>query len=213
MAYQPDAPFPKGRGNAIRSKDWNDAVTEVVRLDQAKLDKSGGTVAGNLTVTGNLSGRIAGTLASGTVGTDQLVDGAVTANKIANGSVTNAKLGPGAVFGDRIANGAIHPEKLIGTTFLRNVAFTLGNGVGTRLEVQLTTDPVPSNPPELATPFVFPMMFVSSTTAGAGFAWTHFYTRFLDINTLTYVGAHRVRFEQMQGGPTQILLTVFAFRF
>ena len=34
MAYQPKPPFPKSRGDAIRPGDWNEAVNEVVRLDQ-----------------------------------------------------------------------------------------------------------------------------------------------------------------------------------
>jgi len=214
MAYQPDAPFPKGRGNAIRSKDWNEAVNEVVRLDQAKLNQTGGTVSGNLAVTGNvavtgnLSGRISGTLAGGTVGRDQLTPDAVTSEKLADGSVTNSKLAAGSVTAVKVQNGTVFPEKLLGSFFLRNASFTLGSGVGTALEVQLTADPVPDGP----TPFVFPMMFVSSTTAGAGFSWSHFYTRFLDFDTFQYVGSHRVRFVQMQGGPTEIRLTAFAFR-
>ncbi len=208
MAYQPDPPFPKARGNGIRAKDWNDAVTEVVRLDGAKLDKSGGTVAGNLAVTGNLSGRISGTLANGTVGRDQLLDGAVTGEKIAAGSVSNPKLAQGAVSGDKVQNFSLHPDKLIGSYLLRNAAFTLGSGVGTSLEVVLTADPVLDGP----TPFVCPLMFVSSTTPGAGFSWNHFYTRFLDFTTFDYVGSHRVRFVQMQGGPTEIRLTVLGFR-
>jgi hypothetical protein len=204
MAYQPDPPFPKGRGDGIRSKDWNDAVTEVTRLDGAKLDRSGGTVSGNLTVTGNLTsgGTISGVLANGSVGQNQLV----------NGSVTNPKLAAGAVTTDKIQIGAVSTEKLLGNFFLRNGSFTLGNGIGTRLEVQLTADPVPSTTPNLPTPFVFPLMFVSSTSAGAQFSWTHFYTRFLDFDTFDYVGAHRVRFEQLGGGPIEIRLTVFALR-
>jgi hypothetical protein len=208
MAYQPDPPFPKARGNAIRSEDWNEAVTEVARLEQAKLDRAGGTLSGNLTVTGNLSGRITGTLADGTVGTNQLVNGSVTADKLAGGSVTNPKLSAGAVSTDKIQAGAVYPEKLVGTFFLRNASFTLGNGVGTTLEVVLTQDSVPDGP----TPFVFPMMFVSSTTPGAGFSWTHLYTRLLDFDTFQYVGSHRVRFVQVNGGAAEIRLTAFAFR-
>jgi hypothetical protein len=204
MAYQPDPPFPKGRGDGIRSKDWNDAVTEVIRLEGAKLDKSGGTVSGNLTVTGNVTsgGTISGVLANGSVGQNQLV----------NGSVTNPKLAADTVSPDKIQTGAVFVEKLVGTFFFRNASFTLGNTTGTRLEVQLTADGVSADGQNLPTPFVFPMMFVSSTTAGAQFSWTHFYTRFLDINTFQYVGAHRVRFEQMGGGPTEVRLTAFGFR-
>jgi hypothetical protein len=34
----PDPPFPKTQGDNIRSKDWNDVVKEVQRLDTAKLN-------------------------------------------------------------------------------------------------------------------------------------------------------------------------------
>ena len=84
MVLQPDPPFPKVRGNTIRSEDWNETVNEVVRLDAAKLNQTGGTVSGNLAVTGTLTGR----LANGSVGQPQLADGAVTAGKIAPGTIT-----------------------------------------------------------------------------------------------------------------------------
>ncbi|HYW53741.1 MAG TPA: tail fiber domain-containing protein [Dongiaceae bacterium] len=51
MPITPDAPFPKTAGNPIRSKDWNDAVTEIARLDTAKLNRAGGDrLAGPLSV-------------------------------------------------------------------------------------------------------------------------------------------------------------------
>ncbi|HKP87311.1 MAG TPA: hypothetical protein VJZ26_14500 [Blastocatellia bacterium] len=52
MPLTPDPPFPKSSGDNIRSKDWNDAVKEVQRLDTAKLDKAGGRVTGPLSVDG-----------------------------------------------------------------------------------------------------------------------------------------------------------------
>lgn len=54
MAFTPDSPFPKTRGHVIKSKDWNDAVTEVQRLDAAKVNKSGDGITGPLTIGGNL---------------------------------------------------------------------------------------------------------------------------------------------------------------
>jgi hypothetical protein len=54
MALNPDQPFPKTRGHVIRSKDWNDTVTEVQRLDTAKVNKAGDSVSGSLTVSGNV---------------------------------------------------------------------------------------------------------------------------------------------------------------
>jgi hypothetical protein len=98
MPLRPDQPFPKTRGNPIRAKDWNDAVTEVIRLDGAKLNQTGGTVGGNLAVTGNLSGgTITGNLGANTVGSGQLATGAVSTDKIATGAVTASKLAPASV--------------------------------------------------------------------------------------------------------------------
>ena len=54
MAFTPDSPFPKSRGHVIKSKDWNDAITEVQRLDTAKANKSGDSITGSLTIAGNL---------------------------------------------------------------------------------------------------------------------------------------------------------------
>lgn len=100
MAYTPATPYPKGRGDAIRSADWNEAVNELLRLENEKFNRAGGTVSGNLTV----SGTISGTLANNTVGTKQIVDG----------EVTSAKLAAGAINGDRLANATIPVTKLVG---------------------------------------------------------------------------------------------------
>src|SRR5215210_8059776 len=55
MPLTPDQPYPKKQGDNIRSKDWNDAVEEIKRLDTAKLSlATGGALAGPLTVKGNL---------------------------------------------------------------------------------------------------------------------------------------------------------------
>ena len=51
MPLAPDHPFPKTQGNTIRSKDWNDTVTEIIRLDGAKLNRAGADrLAGPLSV-------------------------------------------------------------------------------------------------------------------------------------------------------------------
>jgi hypothetical protein len=55
MVLTPDQPFPKTRGHVIRSKDWNDAIVEVQRLDTAKVNKSGDTITGSLTVGSSLN--------------------------------------------------------------------------------------------------------------------------------------------------------------
>jgi hypothetical protein len=54
VVFAPDQPFPKTRGHVVRSKDWNDAVTELLRLDAAKVNKAGDAMTGPLTVAGNV---------------------------------------------------------------------------------------------------------------------------------------------------------------
>ena len=67
MPFTPDAPFPKGRGDGLRSKDWNDLVNEVLRIDadkmnqdevqqltQDRVSKAGDAMQGPLTIDGNL---------------------------------------------------------------------------------------------------------------------------------------------------------------
>ena len=53
MAFQPQAPFPKSRGDMVRSTDWNDLVSEVQRLDNDKVNRAGDKV-GSLTINGTL---------------------------------------------------------------------------------------------------------------------------------------------------------------
>jgi hypothetical protein len=54
MAFQPQPPFPKSRGDMLRSTDWNDLVGEVQRLDNEKVNRSGDKI-GPLSVTGSLA--------------------------------------------------------------------------------------------------------------------------------------------------------------
>src|SRR5947209_14944589 len=51
MPIKPDAPFPKTQGDNVRSKDWNDAINELVRLDNDKANRSGDKFSGPLSVT------------------------------------------------------------------------------------------------------------------------------------------------------------------
>ncbi|MBI1930566.1 hypothetical protein HYR99_40760 [Candidatus Poribacteria bacterium] len=54
MPFTPAPPFPKGRGDGLRSQDWNDLVNEVIRLDDDKVNKAGDAMTGPLTIDGNL---------------------------------------------------------------------------------------------------------------------------------------------------------------
>jgi hypothetical protein len=55
MAFTPDLPFPKSAGDSIKSKDWNDLVTETRRLDTAKVERAGDAITGSLSVAGALA--------------------------------------------------------------------------------------------------------------------------------------------------------------
>lgn len=54
MPITPASPYPKSAGDAIRSQDWNQAVDEIIRLDNAKLNRAGDTITGDLTVNGSV---------------------------------------------------------------------------------------------------------------------------------------------------------------
>jgi len=54
MVLTPDQPFPKSQGDVIRSKDWNDAINEVVRLEDDKVNRAGDDITGSLTIDGNV---------------------------------------------------------------------------------------------------------------------------------------------------------------
>ncbi|MEA2301818.1 MAG: hypothetical protein QOE44_2353 [Solirubrobacteraceae bacterium] len=42
--------YPKGRGDAVKSQDWNDGFAEVDRLDATKVSTTGGQIDGTLDV-------------------------------------------------------------------------------------------------------------------------------------------------------------------
>lgn len=50
MPIKPDAPFPKTQGDNLRSKDWNDAINELIRLDNDKANRAGDKFSGPLSV-------------------------------------------------------------------------------------------------------------------------------------------------------------------
>src|SRR5437016_1239048 len=45
----------KNPGDLLRSSDWNELLVEAKRLDDAKFDKSGGALGGNLAIGGALA--------------------------------------------------------------------------------------------------------------------------------------------------------------
>ncbi len=55
MAFQPQPPFPKSRGDTVRSSDWNDLVGEVRRLDSDKVNRAGDKISGGLSISGSLA--------------------------------------------------------------------------------------------------------------------------------------------------------------
>lgn len=80
MAIIPTPPFPKAVGDIIKSTDWNQSVNEIVRLDNAKLNKAGDTMSGPLTINGALSvtGAVSNPSGSVAVNDDLAVAGALS---------------------------------------------------------------------------------------------------------------------------------------
>ncbi len=99
MPITPAPPFPKGPGDQLRSGDWNQVVNEVIRLDNAKLNLTGGTVSGPLTITGNAStGGNAVVTGSCTVNGNLSTGGALT---VAGSTAMNGGAGIGNLGGAR----------------------------------------------------------------------------------------------------------------
>lgn len=232
MAYTPANPYPKGRGDAIRSADWNDAVNEVVRLENDKFNKAGGTVNGNLAVTGTVSGtlvnnivganQIAGNavtttkiadqnvtaakIADGNVGTIKLANGAVTADKIVDQHVTTAKIADSGVTGAKITNNTIPVERLIGGAYY-TTSLTLNGSVNSTYAIYITSDQLNTSPPP---PPTFPLFFVSSTTDGAMFGYALDYRRY--ISGANSFGGHVVTFTNKVAVTTEIILSTYILR-
>src|SRR5215207_4573680 len=96
MAFTPDSPFPKTRGHVIKSKDWNDAITEVQRLDNAKVNKSGDSITGQLTISGNVGIGLTGPQKALSVNAALNVDQA---------NANNGAVNPGITFGSSSGEG------------------------------------------------------------------------------------------------------------
>lgn len=204
MAYAPATPFPKGRGDSIRSADWNEAMNELIRLETAKFDKTGGTVSGNLTVTGTISG----TLANNIVGPNQIAANAVTTVKLADGNVTNAKLANGSVTGLKVAAATVTPDKLSGGFNNFNTTITLGGAVNSIFGIFISMDLLDATPPPepLAS-----LLFVTTNTNNAIFTYHLEYRRFLDGSSRPN-GGNVLWFTNKVAVTTEIVFSVYNFR-
>jgi hypothetical protein len=146
MPIAPDAPFPKTAGHIVRSKDWNDLVVEVQRLDNAKVNRAGAdAIAGPLTIAGALTANstvtIAGTL---TVNSAATVFGALSARSTlavlgaTTLSSTVAVTGATALAGALTVAGAATLSSALSVAGALNVSGNVGVGVvgpGLKLEV------------------------------------------------------------------------------
>jgi hypothetical protein len=108
MAFTPDTPFPKTRGHVIKSKDWNDAITEVQRLDTAKVNRSGDSITGQLTVSGNVGIGLTGPQKALSVNAALNVDQA---------NANNGAVNPGITFGSSSGEGLASKRTASGNQF------------------------------------------------------------------------------------------------
>jgi hypothetical protein len=115
MPITPQPPFPKSKGDTVRSADWNDTVNEVIRLDNAKVNRNGDTIGGALTVNGGITipdNSLPGTklLANSTPGA-KLQDASIPASKLADNSVPGGKLQENTLQGSKILDDSIRAGK------------------------------------------------------------------------------------------------------
>lgn len=192
MAYTPATPYPKGRGDAIRSADWNEAVNELIRLENEKFNRTGGTVSGNLTVTGTVSGTLANNIVGNNqiaanavtnqkiadlnVTTGKIADLGVTTGKIADLNVTTGKIADSGVTGQKIAPGTISVDKLVGGSHLTAANVTLGATVGSVAGIFISGEFLDTTPPPAIS---LPLLFVTTPTNSAIFRYHLEFRRFL----------------------------------
>jgi hypothetical protein len=116
MPITPQPPFPKSKGDTVRSADWNDTVNEVIRLDNAKVNRGGDTISGALTVNGGITipdNSLSGVklLAASTPGA-KLQDNSVPGGKLADNSVPGGKIQDGTLTFGKLADDTIRASKL-----------------------------------------------------------------------------------------------------
>ena len=134
MAFTPDLPFPKGPGDPIRSKDWNDHVSETRRLDAAKVDRTGDAIAGSLSVAGTLA--VNKTTAAATARLDVAGDLRINDSNLHLRGSSDVTAGLGWFgTGKPFATTAIDGPVLWG-----NAGGALGSGVGAAQRVALRWD-------------------------------------------------------------------------
>jgi hypothetical protein len=134
MPIAPANPFPKSPGDQLRSSDWNQVVNEVIRLDNAKVNRAGDTISGALTVTGNSStggnATVTGTL---TVSAAMSTAGShtVSGNAALNGGASVGNIGGARQSTLHIAGGIWDTATSEGDVKIGNATHRLKIGVAT----------------------------------------------------------------------------------
>jgi hypothetical protein len=165
MVFTPDAPFPKSRGHVIKSKDWNDAITELQRLDTAKVNKAGDNITGPLTIAGNVG--VGTTTPENSEGWSKVLDvlgGAHAKLSVRNSSIEARVMAHGGWWGAPAG-------MVVGTNTAHSLSF------GTNKATRMTIDTAGNVGIGLAAPqsrlHLRSLTAIDEGTTGAG-AWANF---------------------------------------
>lgn len=116
MPITPASPWPKQRGDTVRSADWNQAVNEVIRLDNAKVNRSGDTVTGALTVNGGIvipDNSLSGAkLANNSVPAAKIPDNSLPGGKLQDNTLPASKIPDNTLPGAKLQSGSVDDAKL-----------------------------------------------------------------------------------------------------
>ena len=134
MPITPDKPFPKSAGDSIRSKDWNDLVTETLRLDTAKVDRAGDAITGPLSIAGALA--IGKASAAATVKLDVAGDLSINDGNLYLRKGDDLYHGLGFFGGNKLFAGTA----IDGPVLWGHSGGVLGTGVGSSQKVALNWD-------------------------------------------------------------------------